>query len=479
MLVLLLLLSPMITAQLEIISSAQSTNKVIELDQGSLIQILFTDLDDTPNTYASSNSYCLVVNAATNGIEFIPCNTTSSNSSTYADIWITNEGDMDNVVDLYATLDTIYCLLTGCTMTGNTTSSQWFNGKFNWTSADDWNIFDGSTLDFNESKLSTIYYNATQSQIIAGTIDAGTLVDTQHQDGSYDGVTFNFSEAAGAPGLDVRINFTGITDFNSGVMRYKTSSLSGNYPIIQLWNYDTSTWEDYPAVAESESFATITQPVFDSTEHVGTIGVEEGIVQMRLYKASNGNTNNHYYIDWIAISKGYGTPAGEEVDPYSWHRNSDNESGNFTTTGGITGGEGFFDNLTVYDTTTLRNFVFDGNADFNGGNATNVNWINANYFNGSGENLHSVNYTETDPTFSANLTDGVSADWNPLTNIIQSLGSSAKRYLKLWVQDIESSGLINGTNANFNFMNITNTTGSIKIEFGVNATNSGYIKFYG
>ena len=297
-------------------------------------------------------------------------NTTVVNSSQYADIWVTAEGNKDDVSDISTselTDDNTYVRVNGDTMTGslgftgagsnllhnvefdmypqnqltiglrvnsdtsnlilqalgtetillsdNLTSTKWFNGQFNWTSADDWNIFDGSTLDFNESKLSTTFYNATQANAVAGTIDGGTLANTQHQDGNYDGRTFNFTEVSGSPGLDLRINFTGIDDFNGGVMRYKTSVLAGNYPIIQLWNYDDSVWEDYPLVGETLSFATIEQPVFDSTEHV-----QDGIVQMRLYKASNGNTNNHYFIDWVAISKGYGVPAGEEVDPYSIHR---------------------------------------------------------------------------------------------------------------------------------------------------------------
>jgi len=196
-------------------------------------------------------------------------------------------------------------------LTDENVTADWFKGKFNWTSADDWNIFDGSTLDFNKSKLSTIYYNLTQVELIAGTIDGGTLADTQHQDGAYDSVTLNISESAGAPGLDIRLNFTGIEDFNRGVMRYKTGNLAGDFPIIMMWNYDESEWEDYPVVAESESFATITQPVFDSSDHL-----QDGVAQMRIYKAGNGNINNHYYIDWIAISKGYGTPSGQEVDPH-------------------------------------------------------------------------------------------------------------------------------------------------------------------
>jgi len=203
----------------------------------------------------------------------------------------------------------------------NVNSSMWWSNVTGFQY--DWLIKDGNNLAFNSSHLSTTYYNATQSQAIAGTVDGGTLADTQHPDGKYDGRTFNFSEASGSPGLDMRINFTGIDEFNQGVMRYKTSNLAGAYPIIQMWNYDTSTWEDYPPVAQSLTFATIEQPVFDSSEHVSG-----GVAQMRIYKASNGNTNNHYYVDWIAIAKGFGTPSGEEVDPYSVHKTGDTMTGN-------------------------------------------------------------------------------------------------------------------------------------------------------
>ena len=215
--------------------------------------------------------------------------------------------------------------------TNGSITARLFNGTYNWTSGDDWTDFDGAVLYFNESQLATIYYNATQAQGVEGTVDGGTLVDTQHQDGDYDSRTFNFSEVAGSPGLDFRINFTDVDSFNAGVMRYKTSSLSGNYPVIQLWSYTDLDWHDYPQVSESLSFATIEQPVWDASEHI-----QDGVVMMRLYKASNGNTNNHYYVDWLAISKGYGTPAGEEVDPFSWHRGEGGEEGNFLTQGNIT-----------------------------------------------------------------------------------------------------------------------------------------------
>jgi len=224
----------------------------------------------------------------------------------------------------------VYVLTSGDEMTGNLTltGGAYVNAKFNWTTTDEWSSFDGSTFDFNESMLSTTYYDAISMNIVAGTLDGGSLSNTTHSDGSYDGITMNISEASGSPGLDVRINFTDGETFNLLIMRYKTSELSGDYPILQLWNYDTLEWEDYPIIGTTTDFKIIDRTVFDPSSHISG-----GIVQLRFYKSSNGNTNNHYYIDWLAIATGYGTPIGYEIDPLSFHKdmNLDNTGYNITT----------------------------------------------------------------------------------------------------------------------------------------------------
>lgn len=60
-------------------------------------------------------------------------------------------------------------IATNLIVDGNT-SSDWFNGKFNWTIGDTWNSFDGSILDFNESKLDpfilSLGYNHTEDLTI-------------------------------------------------------------------------------------------------------------------------------------------------------------------------------------------------------------------------------------------------------------------------------------------------------------------------
>jgi len=194
-------------------------------------------------------------------------------------------------------------------------TSNWFNGKFNWTTANDWSSFDGSTFNFNDSKLSSIYYDATQTDMVTGTLDGGSLADTQHSDASYDGRTLNFSEASGSPALDLRVNFTGVEDFSRGVMRYKTSNLVGDYPVRQLWNYNTNSWDNLALFVVSEDFVTVTQPVFNNANYI-----QDGLVQMRIYKSGSGKVNNHYYIDWVAMVGGYGVPSGQEIDPLSIHR---------------------------------------------------------------------------------------------------------------------------------------------------------------
>ena len=259
------------------------------------------------------------------------------------------------------------------TTTGNITAS-WFNGKFNWTTGDTWNIFDGSTLTFNESKLSSTYYNATQSNLIKGIIDGGSLINTQHPDANYDGITLNFSEESGSPALELRVNFTGVEDFSRGVMRYKTGSLSGDYPLRQLWNYDTSNWETLTAFTESEDFVIITMPIFNSVSYV-----QDGVVQLRIYKSSNGNTNNHYYVDWVAMVGGYGVPSGQEVDPIfsSWLNDpifeyNINASDVNSTWDWLTA-----TNLNITGSAYIGDLTWNGNLDLGGNNITNIGKINA------------------------------------------------------------------------------------------------------
>lgn len=260
--------------------------------------------------------------------------------------------------------------------------------------------------------LASTYYNATIGSVITGTIDGGTINDTRHPNAIYDGKTFNFSERVLAPALDLRVNFTGIESFNQGVIRYKTSTLSGGYALIQLWNYDMNTWESYPPLTESLIFATITQPVFDSAVHI-----QNGVIQMRLYKASNGNTNNHYYIDWLSVIKGFGTPSGEEVDPYSYHKEKDLNSTGYNITASYFFGDG--SQLTGIDT----NWSY--------ANDTYVPYNGAVYDVELGEKglqTNDINITQGDYSIYSNIFDWMSLGVLDVIELVGEIGA-------VWFQD--------------------------------------------
>lgn len=174
------------------------------------------------------------------------------------------------------------------------------------------------TLTFNQSKLTTDYFNASSYNLNAGTLNGGSLENVSHKDGNLDGVTMNFSEVNSAPGFDLRYNFTNISDFNNIIFRYKTSTLSAPYPSFQLYDYDSNSWESYNDLVVSEDFRTVKLPVYNDDNNV-----ENGTVRVRIEKPTKGKKNNDYFIDWVTISSGFATPTGEEVDPLSIHKDGD------------------------------------------------------------------------------------------------------------------------------------------------------------
>lgn len=220
----------------------------------------------------------------------------------------------------------------------------------NWNNDTDGYIYweNQNTITFNQSKLTTTYYNATTVQAIDGTT-SGTVANINQ----YGGNSYNVTEVASSPGLDVRVNFTGVTAFNSLVIRYRSSSTESHQMDIQIYNYNEAVWEDYGTLANIDVFETKVLGVFDGDNHISG-----GLVQLRFLSSSLGNPSHEHYFDWVTISNGLGTPSGQEVDPYSYHK--------------------------------------DQNI-----NATGYN-ITGDYFFGNGSQLTGLTFTESDPYWTAN-----------------------------------------------------------------------------
>ena len=169
----------------------------------------------------------------------------------------------------------------------------------------DWiikNITNG--FNFNESQLSTTYYNATSVARVIGTDSGGDLADIQ----SYNRVTYNITEALSD--FDLRVNFTGITEFTTLLVRHKTDTTGGHVSAIQIWDYSDNEWEGYGYLTESFTSDMKTLGCYDDTDHI-----QDGIVQVRFFQEAVGNAGHIHQFDWVSLSKGFGTPVGQEIDP--------------------------------------------------------------------------------------------------------------------------------------------------------------------
>ena len=279
-----------------------------------------------------------------------------------SEIWITDEGgNMNNILHLYPTLDLRYLELDGSNFGLPTPYLSYSNPNF----------------DFNEAKLNatigdltkTIFFNVSSILNITGNTQ-GALTDIQ----SYNNVPYNVSEDASD--LELRVNFSvGVGgDFNELIVRYKSGEEDEPHRLrVQIYKINEDEWEDYGDLPEANTYSIVEFGVFDADEHIDGLG----IVQVRFFQDEGVPPKTHLHnFDWVTISKGFGTPSGEEVDPDSIHKDGStfwqgNEQGNgFNTTnwdwgffnnlnisGNITADTGFFNRVGIG--TTVSNYPLD------------------------------------------------------------------------------------------------------------------------
>jgi len=234
---------------------------------------------------------------------YAPINYGDDWNKTYADTLYATIGSVDNSSWNQTLATSLYSPIAE-PLSLHINQDNWFNGS------NGYNYWDGDSLEFNISKLQTTYFNATTVQAIRGTT-SGTLPLIQ----SYDSVSYNVTEEAGAVGMDFRINFTGITEFNRIIFRYKSSAAESHVMNVQIYNYVDAVWEDYATLTNVPAYNMKEIGVYDTSDHISG-----GKVQVRFYSSANGNTGHKHQFDWVNIAQGLATPAGTEVDPYSIHR---------------------------------------------------------------------------------------------------------------------------------------------------------------
>jgi len=182
--------------------------------------------------------------------------------------------------------------------------SKWFSDVTNELTFDEEELND-SILD----GLVTTYYNASSVVAVIGTVE-GDLADIQ----AFNGDIYNISEVSSE--FDLRVNFTGITDFNQIIYRYKSETEEPHTMYAQVWSYTDSAWQHISQESTREHLGIFVYPIFVSSDHISG-----GLVQLRFYVDGGTPPKTHkWQFDWITISLGVATPSSSESDPFSIHK---------------------------------------------------------------------------------------------------------------------------------------------------------------
>ena len=134
--------------------------------------------------------------------------------------------------------------------------------------------------------------------IIEGTYNNGDL-DSMITE--YDNDYYDVSETTGVPALDIRINFTDVTvPFYFAIMRawHTGTGGSGHEAYLQLWNYTSSSWDNYNRFYDSFRFWEETS-LIPNYQHY----VSEELIQSRIIIEATGNVNHDFLIDYIYLSE--------------------------------------------------------------------------------------------------------------------------------------------------------------------------------
>jgi len=134
------------------------------------------------------------------------------------------------------------------------------------------------------------------------TLDAGTSTEsvTDLQDAN-DGNIYHIDEAAATPGIDLKVDFTGVTSFAFVNVIARYVGLDTHSVSIQLYDWQNTAWDTYDSILTDG--ATMCDHSFwipDDTNYIGT-GGDAGKVRVRFNHTEGGNASHDAYIDVVAL----------------------------------------------------------------------------------------------------------------------------------------------------------------------------------
>ncbi len=149
------------------------------------------------------------------------------------------------------------------------------------------------TARINWTKITA---NAAAIQNADGT-SGSTVSDLQV---AHDGNTFDVEEVTGVPGIDLIVDFIGVTAINwVNIIAFYAGS-AAHSATIQLYNWSTTSWNRFNAcelgvVLHDHSFF-----LPDDSDYIGT-DANAGKVRVRFLHEQSGNASHDLYVDVVAL----------------------------------------------------------------------------------------------------------------------------------------------------------------------------------
>lgn len=169
-----------------------------------------------------------------------------------------------------------------------------------------------------DERTASITYLPIALEVVDGTLDDGNVSSINVSDTQ----SLNVSEVGGASPLTVVINFTGVEDITSMLLRLKYIGGSGHEIAIGLWDWDDDEYEEeYGEITDMDDFAFISISVWDSEDHIDPT---DGNVSMQFRHIQNGNPSHDLLIDYASLVNGFSTTTISEHDALSGRDDKEN-----------------------------------------------------------------------------------------------------------------------------------------------------------
>jgi len=141
-------------------------------------------------------------------------------------------------------------------------------------------------------KVAETYVQANGATLNNGT-SSSSVSDLQ---ALLDGNTYDVVEATGAPGMNLEVDFTGVTKISRIAVRAYYDGSSTHAVRVQLYNYNDAVWDTVHTLNDGRDFQQHFKTVPDDTDYISG-----GAAIIRLYHTESGNASHDMHVDYVGL----------------------------------------------------------------------------------------------------------------------------------------------------------------------------------